>query len=293
MVKSQKYNKNEQTATLNQGKNSYNKKRNNVTNQTLMQKYTYTFTRDAEWFKKTMEKIEQVKQEMDSKFYTDEKRRQKIDFIRKMQVKLKDYKDAIKFTEKYKMVKFFERKKLEKNLKRINKEIEDEKLKKDVENEPKLKELSEKKDQIVGDINYVKFYPKTYKYYSLFPKNDKDNAETKIKIENMRKKIDFYVSFAFNFQLNKTKKNKNSEVENKEEVEKEEEGENVNVNENENANEITTSEKKEEKISKEDKKLKNKNSSTKNSNLNYEQEAARNRYSRYSKIEDDDFFIIE
>ena len=191
MVKSQKYNKDQQTSNLNQSKKSYNKKRNNVTNQTLLQKYTYTFTRDAEWFKKTMEKIEKVKQEMDSKFYTDEKRRQKIDFIRKMQTKLKDYKDAIKFTEKYKMVKFFERKKLEKNLKRITKEIEDEKLKN--ENEEKLKELSEKKDNIVRDINYVKFYPKTYKYYSLFPKNDKDNEETKIKIEKMRKKIDFYV----------------------------------------------------------------------------------------------------
>jgi hypothetical protein len=193
MVKSQKYNKDQQTANLNQSKKSYNKKRNNVTNQTLLQKYTYTFTRDAEWFKKTMEKIEKVKQEMDSKFYTDEKRRQKIDFIRKMQTKLKDYKDAIKFTEKYKMVKFFERKKLEKNLKRITKEIEDEKLKS--ENEEKLKELSEKKENIVRDINYVKFYPKTYKYYSLFPKNDKDNEETKIKIEKMRKKIDFYVRY--------------------------------------------------------------------------------------------------
>ena len=107
MVKSEKYNKDKQTANLNQNKKSYNKKRNNVTNQTLLQKYTYTFTRDAEWFKKTMEKIEKVKEEMDSKFYTEEKRRQKIDFIRKMQTKLKDYKDAIKYTEKYKMERVF------------------------------------------------------------------------------------------------------------------------------------------------------------------------------------------
>ncbi len=141
MVKNHNYNKNEQITKLNsnnKNKKSYNNKRNQVTNQTLLQKYTYTFTRDAEWFKKTMEKIENVKQEMDSKFYTEEKKRQKIDFIRKLQTKLKDYKDAIKFSEKYRKIKFFERKKLEKNLKKIKKEIEDEK-KKDCIDEKKLK----------------------------------------------------------------------------------------------------------------------------------------------------------
>jgi hypothetical protein len=192
MVKNQNFSKNENNFT-NFNKKNFNKKRNQVTNQTLLQKYTYTFTRDAEWFKKTMEKIDKVKQELDSKFYNEEKKKQKIDFIRKLQTKLKDYKDAIKFTEVYKKVKFFERKKLEKNLKKIKKEIEDENAKGEKVDPEKVKELEEKKEQIITDINYVKFYPKTYKYYSLFPKNDKDNPETKIKIEKMRKKIDFYV----------------------------------------------------------------------------------------------------
>ena len=79
--------------------------------------------------------------------------------------------------------------------------------------------------------------------------------------------------------MNRTKKNKNSENDTKEE--KEEEGEN------------NPSEQKEEILPNDDKKNKNSISNKKNSNLNYEQEAARNKYSKYSKIEEDDFFIVE
>ena len=46
----------------------------------------------------------------------------------------------------------------------INKNIKNET---DVKNKEKLKQ---EKEEIIEDINYVKYYPKTYKYYSLFPK---------------------------------------------------------------------------------------------------------------------------
>jgi hypothetical protein len=211
--------------------------RNNVTTQTLLQKYTYTFTRDAEWFKKTMDKVEQVKEEMDSKFYSEEKKRQKVDFIRKMKTKLKDYKDAIKFQEVYRKVKFFERRKLERSLKKIGKEIDLAKS----ENKDTT-QLEENKIKIVSDINYVKYYPKTYKYYSLFPNKDQENPETKKKIEKMRKKIDFYLN-------NISKKRKYEKTD-------------------------------------EDKDDKDKNTN------DYEKEAAK-RFKRESKIEEDDFFVVD
>ncbi len=173
----------------NPGKNSHNKKPK-LTNELILDKLNYTFSRDAEWFKKTMTKIDTVKRELDTKFYKEEQKAQKIDFITKLKTKLKDYKDAMQFAEKYKKIRFFERRKLERMLTKAKKEIAQ--VQKNSE-EAKLKELEEKKEKIVKDINYVKFYPKTYKYYSLFPNNDKENPVTLKKIGKMRRKIEFYV----------------------------------------------------------------------------------------------------
>jgi hypothetical protein len=168
--------------------NSYKGKKPKLTNEIILDKINYTFSRDAEWFKKTMQKIESVKNELDTKFYNEEKKSQKFDFLNKLKAKLKDYKDALQYAEKYKKIRFFERRKLERMLIKINKEISN------VNNdEEKLKELTTKKEKIQQDINYVKFYPKTYKYYSLLPNNDKDNPKTLEKIEKMRKKIKFFV----------------------------------------------------------------------------------------------------
>jgi hypothetical protein len=109
--------------------------------------------------------------------------------------KLKDYKDATKFADTYKKVRFVERRKLERMLKKVGKEIDALKLTEnpDESKVKELKDLEEKKKDIVNNINYVKFYPKSYKYYSLFPNNDQDNPETKKKIEKMRSKIAYYV----------------------------------------------------------------------------------------------------
>ena len=73
----------------------------------LLSQISLSFSRDATWFKNTLNKIEEVKQSLDQKFYSEEKREQKIDFIRRMKAKLKDYKDANQFAELYKKIKFF------------------------------------------------------------------------------------------------------------------------------------------------------------------------------------------
>lgn len=237
-----------------QKKNTF--KGEKVTKEMIFDKLNYSFTRDAEWFKKTVEKIDSVKDELDKKFYTPEKKAQKVDFIRKLQNKLKDYKDAQKFAEKYRGIRFFERRKLERSLTKITKQIDTftANNKSDANYEEQLKELNLKKDAIVKDINYVKYYPKTYKYYSLFPTNDKDNPETKKKIKKMRSKIDYYV--------NRKGKGTNKE----DSSESSEEGDDATA-----------------KTSKKSK------SSKKEDNLDYEKEGKKH----YKKIEDDDFFLMD
>ena len=121
-----------------------------LTNDDLLEKLNYKFTRDAEWFKRTVDTINKTKDELDKKMFGEEKKKQKIEFINKLNAKLKDYKDAIKFEERYKKVRFFERRKLERMLKKFDKEIA-------IENdETKLEELKKRKEQVITDINYVK-----------------------------------------------------------------------------------------------------------------------------------------
>lgn len=177
------------------GRNYNNRSKKRMTDEMILEKLNYSFTRDAEWFKRTYDKVGKVKEDLDKKFYTEEKKAQKIDFIRKLKTKLKDYKDALNNEQKYKGIRFFERRKLERMLKKVNKEIDSLKNSQSDIDESKIKELEEKKENIIKDINYVKFYPKTYKYYSLFPNKDKDNPETLKKVEKMRRKIHFFVSF--------------------------------------------------------------------------------------------------
>ncbi len=125
-------------------------KKNKITNEDILEKLNYKFSRDAEWFKRTVDKINQTKDELDKKMLGEEKKKQKIDFINKLKSKLKDYKDAIKFEERYRKVRFFERRKLERMLKKVEKEILIEK------DEKKLDELNTRKEKTVSDINYVK-----------------------------------------------------------------------------------------------------------------------------------------
>ena len=163
-------------------------KRQKITKESLLESMNYDFSRDAEWFKRTSKKIEDIKEELAKNFYSEEKKKQKIDFIHKLKNKLKDYTDAKKFELRYKKVRFVERRKLERKLNKVKKEIEAEK------DEAKLKELKEQEKSIISDINYVKYYPKTYKYYSLFPNKDADKEELIAKREKMRKKIEFYLN---------------------------------------------------------------------------------------------------
>ena len=163
-------------------------KRQKITKESLLESMNYDFSRDAEWFKRTSKKIDEIKEELAKNFYSEEKKKQKIDFIHKLKNKLKDYTDAKKFELRYKKVRFVERRKLERKLNKVKKEIEAEK------DEAKLKELKEQEKSIISDINYVKYYPKTYKYYSLFPNKDADKEELIAKREKMRKKIEFYLN---------------------------------------------------------------------------------------------------
>ena len=178
-------------------------KKEKITNETLLSKMQYDFSRDAEWFKRTTQKLEETKEDLNKNFYDENKKKQKLDFIHrlksKLKAKLKDYKDAIKFESRYKKVRFVERRKLERKLNHINKNIENEK---DEKNKEKLKK---EKEEIIEDINYVKYYPKTYKYYSLFPNKDAENEEMIKKREKMKQKIKFFLNNKKNKSLNKDK----------------------------------------------------------------------------------------
>ena len=119
-------------------------KRQKITKESLLESMNYDFSRDAEWFKRTSKKIEDIKEELAKNFYSEEKKKQKIDFIHKLKNKLKDYTDAKKFELRYKKVRFVERRKLERKLTKVKKEIEAEK------DEAKLKELKEQEKSIIN-----------------------------------------------------------------------------------------------------------------------------------------------
>jgi len=204
-----------------------------ITNESLLTKMKYNFSRDAEWFKRTNQKIQETKEELEKNFYDENKKKQKIDFIYRLKAKLKDYKDAIKFECRYKKVRFVERRKLERKLNHINKSIENEK------DDDKLKELKKEKQDIVDNINYVKYYPKTYKYYSLFPNKDSDNQDMVKKREKMKQKIKFYLNGKKNKKNQKFSDSEEEEPENKEEIKNENDEDNNIKNKNEeNENKI-------------------------------------------------------
>ena len=177
------------------------------------------------------------------------KKKEKLDFINKLKAKLKDYKDAIKFEARYKKVRFVERRKLERKLNHINKNIENEK------DEEKLKELNEEREKIIDDINYVKFYPKTYKYYSLFPNKDAENEKMIKKREKMKLKIKFFLNGKKNKGNDHIIKKKKKEKKNLEESDNESEKEDEN-DDNDNNNKKDNNQVKEVKEEKEDKKEK-------------------------------------
>ncbi len=121
-----------------------------ITTDSLLEKMNLTFSRDAEWFKRTTEKFAETKEDLDKNFYSADKKAGKIDFIKKLKNKINDYKDAQKFAERYKKIRFVERRKLERKLKQITDKIIKE------ENEENKKELNVEKEKIVSDVNYVK-----------------------------------------------------------------------------------------------------------------------------------------
>jgi len=193
------------------GKKKFKKEK--ITNESLLSKMKYDFSRDAEWFKRTTQKLEETKEDLNKNFYNEIKKKQKLDFIHKLKNKLKDYKDAIKFESRYKKIRFIERRKLERKLNHINKNIENET---DENNKEKLKK---EKEEIIDDINYVKYYPKTYKYYSLFPNNDAENEDMIKKREKMKQKIKFFLNNKKNkFSNNKDSKEKNNDDNNNDNI---------------------------------------------------------------------------
>ena len=251
-------------------------KREKITNESLLEKMKFDFSRDAEWFKRTNQKIQETKDDLNKNFYDETKKKQKIDFIHKLKAKLKDYKDAIKFESRYKKVRFVERRKLERKLKHINKSIENEK------DENKKKELKKEKENIIDNINYVKYYPKTYKYYSLFPNKDADNEEIIKKREKMKQKIKFFLN---------GKKNKRNDV-----IDSDKESKNdLNEDENENENDDDISENddkkvknKKEKNEGKEKEIKEKKEKKDKKNIGQDYESFKKK-----KIFKDDFFELD
>lgn len=138
-------------------KNTYRKKKEErkITTQDILTQNAFKATRDAEWFKRTINKIEQVKKELDDKFVSAKKREEKIDFIRILKNKIKDYKDAQKNKDIYKKVRFVERRKLERQLVKVNKSIAELELDKE-KNKEKIEQQLKEKEEIVENINYVK-----------------------------------------------------------------------------------------------------------------------------------------
>jgi hypothetical protein len=195
-----------------------------VDKESLLKKMEYDFSRDAEWFKRTNKKIEEIKEELEKKFYSEDKRKQKVEFMLKLKGKIKDYEDAKKFEERYKKVRFVERRKLERKMKRVKKMLEECNGKDDDEEK---KRLMKEEEEIEKDLNYVKFYPKTYKYYSLFPNKDKDKKEMVEKREMMRKKIEFYVNRKMKKKGGNDNDNEGDVVDSDVNVESENEGDNM------------------------------------------------------------------
>lgn len=120
------------------------------TNREILAENSFKASRDSEWFKRTLEKLETAKNDLDQKFLSEEKRAQKLDFIHRLRTKLKDYKDALKNEQKYRKIRFFERKKLERELKRVKKQAEEE-----PDTEKKL-QLTNRKKELEDNITYVK-----------------------------------------------------------------------------------------------------------------------------------------
>ena len=229
-------------------------KKEKITNESLLSKMQYDFSRDAEWFKRTTQKLEETKEDLNKNFYDENKKKQKLDFIHRLKSKLKDYKDAIKFESRYKKIRFIERRKLERKLNHINKAIEKEK---DETNKEKLKK---EKEEIIEDINYVKYYPRTYKYYSLFPNKDAENEEMIKKREKMKQKIKFFLNNKKNKSHNiNTKENEDNDNninnEDKNEESEDKEGSNDNID---NMDDNDEEKKSEVEIEKKEKKKKNK-----------------------------------
>lgn len=164
---SRKDRRRERNLNFNKTSKNNHKSFHKQTNEEILEKYNFNFSRGAEWYKKTDNKINEVKDELDKKFYTPEKKAEKINFIRKLKDKLKDYRDAINFAEKYKKVRFVERRKLERMLIKYNKEIQalENKIKQESDLNPNQNILSlkislndtiMKRDETIKNINYVK-----------------------------------------------------------------------------------------------------------------------------------------
>lgn len=262
-------------------------KKEKITNESLLSKMQYNFSRDAEWFKRTTQKLEETKEDLNKNFYDENKKKQKLDFIHRLKSKLKDYKDAIKFESRYKKVRFIERRKLERKLNHINKSIENEK---DEKNKNKLKK---EKEEIIEDINYVKYYPKTYKYYALFPNKDAENEEMIKKREKMKQKIKFFLNNKKN-KANNINNGKN-EVDNDKNIDEgnNKEKEESEDNDSDNKDNEGEEELKEEKIEN-NKKVREKNNK-KEKNKDVDIHKGQNDYESFKKkkVFKDNFFELD
>ena len=52
-------------------------KREKITNESLLSKMKYSFSRDAEWFKRTNQKLQETKDDLNNNFYDENKKKRK------------------------------------------------------------------------------------------------------------------------------------------------------------------------------------------------------------------------
>ncbi|CAM6027485.1 unnamed protein product [Sphagnum balticum] len=123
-------------------------------------------------------KLEELKQQSDVHF--------RIELERKMALR-------------YRKVKFFERRKIERRIRRLEKQ-----QRTSDDNPQRLADIAEQLTQLKEDLEYVRFFPKTEKYVSLFMGSEDEQVVTKRNVLRDRIKANLLAAAATGVDLEET-----------------------------------------------------------------------------------------
>ncbi|CAK9220918.1 unnamed protein product [Sphagnum troendelagicum] len=123
-------------------------------------------------------KLEELKQQSDVHF--------RIELERKMALR-------------YRKVKFFERRKIERRIRRLEKQ-----QRTSDDNPQRLADIAEQLTQLKEDLEYVRFFPKTEKYISLFMGSEDEQVVTKRNVLRDRIKANLLAAAATGVDLEET-----------------------------------------------------------------------------------------